>query len=147
MCAGYFDLDPNRVLDITLEAMEQQIWNTSYLSLLKMFRRASVAHILGFKLSQYHKKSGADEAGSISTPASLYTLTAVLLTSKLITLEQILPYLSPSVAETTAGEEEKQQALKREIMDHGSYSLAAKKPVEDSGKDKGKVRPSCSVSL
>jgi hypothetical protein len=127
------------VLDITLEAMEQQIWNTSYISLLKMFRRASIAHILGFKLSQYHKKDAPDGVAQ-NTPASLYTLTAVILTAKLITLEQIFPYLSPSASETAGVEEEKRKALKRAIMDHGSYSLAAKKPSEDVAKDKGKVR-------
>ncbi|CAE7739522.1 THO2, partial [Symbiodinium microadriaticum] len=133
---GYFDLDPNRVLDITLEAMEQQLWNTSYLTLLRMFRRASVAHILGFKLSQYHKCNGAEGAPSPpGTPASLYMLTAVLLTAQVLTLEQIFPYLSPSLEETAVAAAEKRAAQRKEVMGHGSYNLAAKK-TDDATKAK-----------
>jgi hypothetical protein len=62
---GYFDLDPNRVLDLALEVMEQQLWNASFLLLLKKFRRASIAHILGFKFVHYHTESaGAAAAGA-----------------------------------------------------------------------------------
>lgn len=32
---GYFNLDPNRVLDIILDSFENNIWNISYISLLK----------------------------------------------------------------------------------------------------------------
>lgn len=149
MPTGYFDLDPNRVLDLTLEAMEQQIWNTSYLALLKRFQRASVAHILGFRLTQYHKqaqdtaaaagdaeKAPAAPAPSPAAPSSLYTLVAVLLTADIISLSQMIPYLSPSIEETAVEASKKRRELEKEIRAHGSYSLSAKAPQETKSKDK-----------
>ena len=50
---GQFDLDPNRALDVVLEAFEQQTWNLAFLDLLRHFHRASVVHVLGFKMSHY----------------------------------------------------------------------------------------------
>ena len=32
---GYFNLDPNRVLDILLDSYENNIWNASYVHLLR----------------------------------------------------------------------------------------------------------------
>lgn len=32
---GYFNLDPNRVLDIILDSYENNLWNSSYLYLIK----------------------------------------------------------------------------------------------------------------
>ena len=134
---GYFDLDPNRVLDITLEVMEQQLWNTTFLSLLRLFRSVSVAHLLGFKLSQYHDKTpttGVTEntPPPCGAPASLYTLTAVLLTAEVIHLDQILPYLAPSLQETASAAAAKRTARMQEIQAHGRHSLASKKPTEPS---------------
>lgn len=71
---GYYDLDPNRVLDLILEAAEQQessaVSADCLLSLLPLFKAEAVAHLLGFRFRFYHKQ----EAGP--TPSSLFTLTA-----------------------------------------------------------------------
>eukprot|EP00983_Pelagomonas_calceolata_P104487 1159034-Pelagomonas_calceolata.AAC.1 len=46
---GYFDLDPNRVLDLVLDAAEVQPENTAYLRLVPLFKREAIVHLLGFK--------------------------------------------------------------------------------------------------
>ena len=47
---GYFDLDPNRVLDIILDMfISYNIWNYNYIKLLKYFRVENLLHILGNK--------------------------------------------------------------------------------------------------
>ena len=51
---GRFELDPNRALDVILDAFEQQIWNLSFLQLLKHFAKSNIPHILGFKFTFYH---------------------------------------------------------------------------------------------
>ena len=42
---GFFNLDPNRVMDIILDSFENNIWNQSYLILLKdpQFNSISIA--------------------------------------------------------------------------------------------------------
>ncbi len=50
---GFFDLDPNRVLDLVLHAFEQQPDNLAYLELLPLFSSDACAHILGFKFQNY----------------------------------------------------------------------------------------------
>lgn len=56
---GYFDLDPNRVIDLVLDAFQQQLWNMSFVEVLHAFKRASIVHILGFKFMRYHCESPA----------------------------------------------------------------------------------------
>jgi THO complex subunit 2 len=145
---GYFDLDPNRVIDIILEVMEQQIWNTSFLTLLKSFRKANVCHIVGFKLSHYRDIAAATEGSvsappssndatvssaslqsplnSISTPPSLYMLIAVLLSEDMIDIEGVLPYLSPTLLDIAKNINAKSADLKKEILMYGVVNLSAK---------------------
>ena len=59
---GRFELDPNRALDVILDAFEQQIWNLSFLQLLKLFSRNNIPHILGFKFTFYHNAIVEKEA-------------------------------------------------------------------------------------
>lgn len=48
--SGYFDLDPNRVLDIVLEAFENHVDNMGYIRVVQLFRPTFIPHIIGFKL-------------------------------------------------------------------------------------------------
>lgn len=50
---GYFDLDPNRVLDLVLDAAEIQPHNTAYHKLIPLFKKDAVVHLLGFKFQHY----------------------------------------------------------------------------------------------
>ena len=56
MTTGQFELDPNRVLDIILDAFEQQPMNMSYINLIKNFRKENITHIVGFKFAFYGPK-------------------------------------------------------------------------------------------
>lgn len=147
---GHFDLDPNRTLDIILDIFEHNIWNLSFIALIKMFGKDHIPHILGFKFSYYHQIVNSSSSSSTTittdnkeekkdnisivtddknksvvtddkkskkedikvdltsstaevlnspliTPESLYKLTAVLIASSIITVDDILPYLKPVV--------------------------------------------------
>ena len=53
---GRFELDPNRTVDVILDAFEQQIWNLSFITLLNNFSKVNIPHILGFKYTFYHSQ-------------------------------------------------------------------------------------------
>lgn len=52
---GFFDLDPNRVLDITLSAFETDCNNLCFLEILKLLNLNALPHVLGFKLSNMYQ--------------------------------------------------------------------------------------------
>lgn len=90
---GCFNLDPNRVLDVVLECFECRPYLAdSYISLLCNFltNSSTLAQILAFKFSFYLNDN------STVTPDSLYEVTALLLQKKLLSLDQIYPFLGPS---------------------------------------------------
>jgi THO complex subunit 2 len=152
---GYFDLDPNRVLDMVLEVMEHQLWNASFLVLLKKFRRSSIAHILGFKFVHYHEDSNNSSEGQKSpresssepdtaptlpacaTPKSLFLLAATLLTADLLDLDTLLPYLAPNLEDTGKLMVKERNRLKSEIKSFGVVNLSAKASTQ-SNKEKEK---------
>jgi THO complex subunit 2 len=49
---GFFDLDPNRVMDITISAFQNDCSNLNFLEILKLLNVNALPHIIGFKLSQ-----------------------------------------------------------------------------------------------
>lgn len=53
---GQFELDPNRVLDILLDAFEQQPTNLTFITLLKHFPLRNIVHMVGFKFLLYEKQ-------------------------------------------------------------------------------------------
>ncbi|CAM9500809.1 unnamed protein product, partial [Ectocarpus fasciculatus] len=117
---GYFDLDPNRVVDVILDAFEQQLWNMSFVEVLGVFKRASIVHILGFKFSRYHKP--AEEA---KAPRSLYQLAVVLMSHGLVTLPDLVPYLNPTAADTGVECAAETEKIKAELRGYGIVSLSA----------------------
>jgi THO complex subunit 2 len=171
---GYFDLDPNRVLDLVLEAMEHQLWNSSFLLLLKKFRKSSIAHILGFKFVHYHADKGgetvttdakaeapksprspresASSASSASsapppaTPRSLCLLAAALLSAHLLELDSLLPYLTPTLEDTGKLMTKERARLKGEIKSYGVVNLSGK-VSSDSEKDKTNTTSSSTASM
>ena len=46
---GYFDLDPNRVLDLVLEALEAVPSRVSNKALVSLFNPSFIPHMVGFK--------------------------------------------------------------------------------------------------
>ena len=89
---GYFDLDPNRVLDLVLEALETVPSRVAVNhQLVSLFNPSFIPHMVGFKFSLY------SDAGGAPTPDSLYMMCGLLLSMGSVALEQVLPHLSPSL--------------------------------------------------
>ncbi|XP_015117253.1 THO complex subunit 2 [Diachasma alloeum] len=85
---GYFNLDPNRVLDIVLETFENRPEDDAlFIPLIKSYMcdEQVLSEVLGFKY-----RSTVE-----STPFSLQKLTALMLQHKVIHLDNILPWLVP----------------------------------------------------
>ncbi|XP_065225591.1 THO complex subunit 2 isoform X3 [Planococcus citri] len=88
---GCFNLDPNRVLDVILDSFESHIDESEfYLPLLKEYMPQSktLSDVLGFKFVYYYDSC-------ITTPKSLYIITAFLLQNKAILIEDVYGWLQP----------------------------------------------------
>ena len=54
---GFFNLDPNRVRDLILDAFMSNLWNREpYLALLSDYKGAYVGQILGFKFHSHYEQ-------------------------------------------------------------------------------------------
>lgn len=111
---GYFDLDPNRVIDVLLDAFERSgcIYSASghlgnFLHLIDGFEAQHVVQILGFKFRNYYESVLSHQAALASgvkqpqqslgpAPQSLFDVAAILLKTGRITIEGLYPHLSPS---------------------------------------------------
>ena len=87
---GYFDLDPNRVLDLVLEALEAVPSRVANSALVTLFNPGFIPHMVGFKFALYASR------GAPPPPESLYNMCALLLSHGSVRLEQLLPHLSPT---------------------------------------------------
>ncbi len=56
---GFFDLDPNRVLDIALSAFETDCDNLCFLEIIKLLNLNALPHVLGFKLANLYVNANA----------------------------------------------------------------------------------------
>lgn len=57
---GYFDIDPNRMLDLVIESFEYHLQYTDiYVNLLQLlhFDQTTLCQLIGFKFQQYQVKS------------------------------------------------------------------------------------------
>ncbi|KAJ3190353.1 THO complex subunit 2 [Gaertneriomyces sp. JEL0708] len=101
---GYFDLDPNRVLDVILDLFTANIaeqWDFFVRLLEKSPWRnqkgeSSTAmpvngKILGFKFDWYNNKSNARHA-----PENLVYVAAVMIKHNLVNIDDLYPYLTPA---------------------------------------------------
>lgn len=107
---GYFDLDPNRVLDIILDIFTANLtdcWDfflelllnspwvetsTSKSGSSVKVGREVISQIMGFKLSHY----GGTVDDPKPTPSSLLWMTAILIRHNLVQLDLLYPHLHPS---------------------------------------------------
>ena len=80
---GYFDLDPNRVLDLVLEALEAVPSRVANRALVSLFNPKFIPHMIGFKFSLYSGR------GAATPPESLYDMCSLL-------LSQVRPRLATS---------------------------------------------------
>jgi THO complex subunit 2 len=125
---GFFNLDPNRVLDIILESFASgNIWNQEpYLTLLSDYKGKYVAQVLGFKF-QHHldrlqtalkvpKSPTSPTLDHLESliPKRLCLVCAILVARKVIKLEDIWSHLS-NFQETKDDADEIESLLKRQI--------------------------------
>ncbi|CAN0009641.1 unnamed protein product, partial [Ectocarpus fasciculatus] len=157
---GYFDLDPNRSLDLTLDALESDPANLGLLRLVGNFNKDSIPQVVGFKLAHYRTPSVAKyhraamrsalkkkeiDAATFKiqidkvTPRSLYVLLAVLLTTGTLSMEELLPHVSPGVASLAAKEKAYLADLETKIAKAGS-----KMPKLDADGNMGSAAASAS---
>ena len=132
---GYFNLDPNRVLDVILEAFECLPQNVDFfVSLLRhhTHNKDTLCQVLGFKFKFYQKfaeeaaavaavdgelndDATAVAAASSKTPDSLHRVAALLLQHDLVDLDSVYPHLLPDDAEIV-------ESFKKEIADAKQYA-------------------------
>ncbi|KAM3175897.1 hypothetical protein ACTXT7_007579 [Hymenolepis weldensis] len=96
---GYFDLDPNRVLDIIFDVFETRRDAVSlFIDLLRLYNPDKVdsTNILGHKFQFYQERDS-------STPESLHRLAALLISHNLVDVDILLAHLLPSDATIHAG--------------------------------------------
>ena len=107
---GCFNLDPNRVLDILLESFEcrPQLHSRLFVPLIRSYMSDSLTlcEVLGFKFVS---------TDPLATPRPLFIITALLLQHKVIHLEDIYRWLTPSDAEMDA-------SASRELADAKEYA-------------------------
>ncbi|XP_066598314.1 THO complex subunit 2 isoform X3 [Prorops nasuta] len=85
---GYFNLDPNRVLDILLETFENRPQDDAlFIPLIRSYMsdQQVLCEVLGFKYC----------SSVNNTPFSLQKVTALMLQHRVISLDDILPWLIP----------------------------------------------------
>ena len=92
---GYFNLDPNRVLDIILESFECQLEEHDFfVELLRLFTpdKQTMNELLGFKFQFYLDENGKN--GEV--PESLFRQTALMIQHGILEMNVIYNLLGPS---------------------------------------------------
>lgn len=112
---GYFDLDPNRVSSLILDAYASYPENDDFISLIKGFGVQQCVQLLGFRLS----RDNAIHKG-------VFRIAAILVKTGLIKLEDIMVYFSPSEDEYKSSWAEKVTQLNDTIHHIGVISLSSK---------------------
>lgn len=120
---GYFELDPNRVLDVVLDEFAFALGkHAMFVGLLRAFAfpAATLASILGFKLQFLATQRDAEAADG------LLAVVAHLLRAGLLALEQVYPALAPADDECRAAIAQREQDIVAASRRVGLVSLAAK---------------------
>jgi len=133
---GYFNLDPNRVLDIILESFEcQPSQHKFFISLLREFLpdTRTMCELLSFKFSFYLGSN--NEEGEV-TPRSLYTVTALLIQHGIMQLQDVYPLLQPEDSEIAKQADKEMRDAKEFVRKLNVVSTAGKNEEDDEEKEK-----------
>ena len=131
---GYFNLDPNRVLDIILESFEcQPHQHKFFISLLGEYVPDSktMCELISFKFSFYMSSNNEDKE---VTPKSLYLVTALLIQHEVMKLEDVYTLLAPEDAEITRMADKEMRDAKEFVRKLNIVSTAGKNE-DDEKKD------------
>ena len=96
---GFFDLDPTRVLDITIEAFQNNPYNTNFLLLFNILNKKVLPHVIGFKLRDGNNN------------LSFFIVIAQMIKSGLIQIEDIFAHLTPTLANMEKSYAENNKAI------------------------------------
>jgi THO complex subunit 2 N-terminus len=118
---GFFQLDPNKCLDLLLDALELRPSSALLLELLRGYRQRHVADIFGIKFQHYRRASvreplvrrrarriaeqrqcavadaAVQAAAQQVTARSLYVLLAKLVVEGVVSLSAVLAYMTPTL--------------------------------------------------
>ncbi|CAI2348032.1 unnamed protein product [Caenorhabditis sp. 36 PRJEB53466] len=131
---GQFNLDPNRVTDVILEAFEhcpkQKIFFIALLKEIDVVREYLCA-LLGFKFTFYQTEKK-------KTPYSLYVLTAALVQHEMIDMMKILAFMIPKTESIKEGHRARmtnaqERASKAETISTASMPIVESRGFEDNG--------------
>ncbi|KAI8812587.1 transcription factor/nuclear export subunit protein 2-domain-containing protein, partial [Cladochytrium replicatum] len=174
---GYFDLDPNRVLDLILDVFTANLvdqWDL-YLKLLNLspWRRRSKAaagkqngemdeddtqgiapvgdgHLVFGQILGFKFSFYNSPDCTVSTPIQLYMVSAILIKNNLVKLEDLYPHLAPDDAgvEKEFAEFKKSLAkIEREAGRSKDNALANAVLVDDGGPSNNVSPPKSGISL
>lgn len=124
LLSGYFNLDPNRVLDILLETFENRPHDDAlFIPLIRSYMsdREVLCEVLGFKY-----RCTAD-----ATPFSLQKVTALMLQHEVIELDDILPWLVPSDKSIIKDHDQSMKQAKEYVRQMSVISIKEKEEVSE----------------
>lgn len=138
---GVFELDPNRVLTLLLDAWESAPASRAFEPLLNDFNTDALVHILGFKFSQQ----------DITPSPALFDVAARLLASGRVALEALLGHLMVDENDLVAALERAKSKLQAAVGSIGVANLTqtaeerekVKMPVSGMGTDTLKMWVCC----
>jgi THO complex subunit 2 len=127
---GFFNLDPNRVLDLILEVFEHHINNPAFIELVQRFNTHALPQILGFKLLPENEVSKASSR-------SIFKVVAQLLKNNCFSLADIWPYLTPEDEEMKKAYDRKLELAEEWAVNASMIKLdSGQNPQKDKEKDK-----------
>lgn len=147
---GYFNLDPNRVLDIILESFECQLdQHEFFVELLRLFTpdRQTMNELLGFKYKFYMSEGNDND----KVPETLFRQTALMIQHDVLEMDVIYQLLGPSDESIVATAEKemseaKEFVRKMTVVSTANQESNSKKDDEDDGNN-GKDDPEIKVSV
>ena len=131
---GYFDLDPNRVFDLALDALQMESSDSNvpaHVALISSFDKSSVPHLIGFKLTAAHSENK-------DCPDSLLKAVALLMKHDVVKYEQILPYVDSDLQEILDASNEAVKAFAQQVKKLGIISLNASSSEAESAESGGR---------
>lgn len=118
---GYFRLDPNRVVDVVISvAVSHAAHLQPMAQVLTMFKRATIAQILGRRLAL----SGAGPVDSL-----LLRFTAMLLGKSMVNVGDLAPHVSPPLDDLAAASAQLEKDMRKQITRIGVVALNASGPT------------------
>lgn len=155
---GTFDLDPNRCLDLTIDALESEmqkiiakeskrfnLYKMSrdakdhavgvhlLLELMHLFPKGNICHLIGFKYASY--RNDGVNASQGETPQSLYLTTALLTSHGLLSLSALQPHLPPTLEIERAYDVWREDYIQK-IKKMGVVSLnSSKQSTDEKGRE------------